>query len=110
RDGALADYTTAIRIHPGFALAWYNRGTARHARGDLDGAIADLTASIRLNPRDPRAWNNRGWAREKQGDVNGAAADYVQALRAAPAEFEGRDLIERNLAAVRALGARAPGP
>ena len=106
RDGALADYNTAIRIHPGYALAWYNRGTERHARGDLAGALADLTMSIRLNPRDPRAWNNRGWAREKQGDLNGAAADYAEALRVAPPDFPGRAFIEKNLAAVRALGTR----
>src|SRR5262249_61716392 len=80
-QGGLADYDTALAIHPGYALAYYDRGTARQQAGALAPALADLSTSIQLNPRDPRAWNNRGWVREKTGDLGGAAADYAEALR-----------------------------
>jgi hypothetical protein len=48
---AVADFTAAIRLRPGLAMAWYNRGNRRRQLGDLDGAIADLTEAIRLKPR-----------------------------------------------------------
>src|SRR5262249_58375980 len=96
-QGGLADYDTALAIHPGYALAYYDRGTARQQAGAFALAIADLSTSIQLNPRDPRPWNNRGWVREKTGDLRGAAADYAEALRRAPADHPGRAMLAPDL-------------
>jgi len=43
--------------------AYYNRGIARAASGDLKGAIADYSQTIDFDPRDASAYLNRGLAR-----------------------------------------------
>lgn len=48
----LQEITTA---HPTFAPAWYRRGRASLARGDLDGALRFLEKCSDLVPRDPAA-------------------------------------------------------
>jgi hypothetical protein len=49
-DGKIADYTQAIRLDPGFAVAFNNRGIARKAKGDRAGAKADRAEAHRLDP------------------------------------------------------------
>jgi hypothetical protein len=103
---AARHYTEAIRLNPRFALAWANRGACRHTLGDYAGAVADYTEAIRVGPGDPKTWNNRGWAKQALGDWRGAAEDYAEALALAPPDWDGRLLIETNLAAaLRRLGA-----
>jgi len=41
-------YTEAIRLKPDYADAFYNRGNARQATGDLEGADEDLRRAKRL--------------------------------------------------------------
>ena len=55
-DKAIADFTEAIRLDPGFALCT-TIGAIPTARRDYDKAIADLTEAIRLIPgvRQPTA-------------------------------------------------------
>jgi tetratricopeptide (TPR) repeat protein len=50
RDEKLRFYTQAIRLDPAYAPAFYNRGNARRAKGDVDGALADYNEAIRLDP------------------------------------------------------------
>jgi len=47
-DGAIADYTEAIRRDPDDGVYYYCRAVARHARGDFSGANADFAAARRL--------------------------------------------------------------
>jgi hypothetical protein len=42
------DFADAIRLKPDHAAAFYNRGIARRAKGDVDGALQDNTEAIRL--------------------------------------------------------------
>ena len=83
-EGAIADYTHAIRLNPQFADSYNNRGAARYESGDLKGAIADYTEAIRLDPQYASAYNNRGAARYESGDLKGAIADYTEAIRLDP--------------------------
>ncbi|MER3493461.1 MAG: hypothetical protein C4323_14700, partial [Mastigocladus sp. ERB_26_2] len=46
--GAIADYTSALKINPNYADAYYNRGIARYNLGDNQGAIADLQKAAEL--------------------------------------------------------------
>ncbi|MDD1434697.1 tetratricopeptide repeat protein, partial [Dolichospermum sp. ST_sed6] len=39
KQGAIDDYTQAIRINPNFAYAYYNRGIVRSKLEDKQGAI-----------------------------------------------------------------------
>ena len=53
-DGALADYTEALRLNPQYAAAYLNRGIVRAAQKDYRGAVADYEARLRLRPDDPQ--------------------------------------------------------
>src|SRR5207237_638852 len=61
-DNSIADYNTAIRLDPRFALAFFGRGNTWQARRDNDRAIADFSEAIRLDPNYLNAYNNRGTA------------------------------------------------
>ena len=50
QDRAIADYDQAIRLDPGLAHAYANRGSAYTDKMDYDRAIADLDQAIRLDP------------------------------------------------------------
>ncbi|MBT3322469.1 MAG: tetratricopeptide repeat protein [Anaerolineae bacterium] len=73
-------YTEAIRLDTDFSEAYYQRGSNRQDRGDLDGAIADYTDAIRIKPEYAEAYNNRGNARLNKEDFIGAIADYTLSL------------------------------
>ena len=47
-DGAVADYSAAIRLNPRYVDAYYNRGIARAALGDVLDALADYQAYLDL--------------------------------------------------------------
>jgi hypothetical protein len=47
-EGAIADYSKAIRLNPKYAVAFNNRGIARRQIGDLEGARADERQAVRL--------------------------------------------------------------
>jgi tetratricopeptide (TPR) repeat protein len=84
RDGALADYDTAIRINPLNADALGGRGKVRYLTGDLDGSLADFNAALRLQPRNGIFLSNRGNTRLAMGDAPGALADFTQAISLEP--------------------------
>jgi tetratricopeptide (TPR) repeat protein len=46
--GAVADWNAALRIDPGLAPAYYNRGIAREALGDRAGAVADYERALAI--------------------------------------------------------------
>jgi len=86
-DQAIADLDKAMRMQPGlvtqfgadFAEAYYTRGTARIAKGDLIGGIADLTQAIKLKPSYRQAYQARAEARKATGDFQGASEDLARA-------------------------------
>ncbi len=83
-QGAIEDYTQAIRLDPNYAKAYHGRGIARYDLGDLQEAMADYNQAIRLDPNYAPAYNNRGTARDDLGDLQEAIADYTQAIRLDP--------------------------
>ena len=98
---ALSDYTEAIRLEPGFAPAFYNRGIAREPKGDFDGALEDLSEAIRLEPTYTDALFSRALVLHVKRKHSAALADYQRFLdlgggvddgRAAEAEKAIREL------------------
>ncbi len=88
---ALSYTEQAIRIFPGYARAYYNRGVAREQFGDTQGALADYTKAIELYPdtiSPPRilslAYGNRGALLHQLGDELGAIADANEVLKLQP--------------------------
>jgi len=49
-DGAVADFSEAIKLDPRTANGYVSRGLAYRAKGDYDRAIADQSEALRLNP------------------------------------------------------------
>jgi tetratricopeptide (TPR) repeat protein len=87
-DEQLRFYSNAIRLKPGYAEAFNNRGTARQNKGDTEGALQDFNEAIRLKPDDATVFNNRGTARQNKGDLEGALQDYSEAIRLKPGDAE----------------------
>lgn len=89
RQGAIADYTEAIRITSKDAassseVAYNNRGLARYDLGDKRGAIGDFDLAVQQNPESFVAFCNRGFVRAELGDRMGAIEDYTFALQIHP--------------------------
>jgi tetratricopeptide (TPR) repeat protein len=82
-QGALADYTQAIKLNPKFAFAYYNRGNIWGDLGDYKRAIADYTQAIKHQP-DADMYNNRGAAQRDLGNHQAAIDDYSQAIQLNP--------------------------
>jgi tetratricopeptide (TPR) repeat protein len=80
---AVAELTEALRIAPGFALAFNARGFARLMLHDWSGAIEDLNQAILLNPAYGDAYKIRAIAKRAIGDKAGADADAKKSRQSA---------------------------
>lgn len=83
-DGAIADYTAALKLRSDYAEAYNDRGHAYYWKGDAAKAIADFTRAIELRPAYPNAFNNHGAAYMASGDSKRAIADFDRALELKP--------------------------
>ena len=55
-DVAVAEFTKAVKVYPKFAIAWYQLGEARLARGDLKSAVDAWNQSANADPKYMKAW------------------------------------------------------
>ncbi|MBD2198882.1 MULTISPECIES: tetratricopeptide repeat protein [Calothrix] len=78
-EGAMADFTMAIKLDAKDDRAYFNRGCACGRKGDNFGALRDFSHVIRLNPNNGMAYVNRGVARYQLGYYQGAIADLQTA-------------------------------
>jgi tetratricopeptide (TPR) repeat protein len=60
-EGAIYNYTSAIKEDQNLAGAYSGRGAAKRLKGDYEGALADLDQSIRLNSTVQSAFYSRAW-------------------------------------------------
>jgi tetratricopeptide (TPR) repeat protein len=89
-------YSQAIRLKPDLDEAFFNRGNARYAIGDLERALQDFDEAIRLKPDYADGFYNRGAARYDKGDLEGALRDFNEAIRLKPSHR--RDFVARGAA------------
>ena len=78
-DEAIAGYSDAIRLVPGYTRAYNRRGVLYQQKGRLDEAIADYTTAIGQLPREPNFHFNRASAYQALGETAKAAADLQKA-------------------------------
>ncbi|WP_345023534.1 tetratricopeptide repeat protein [Nonomuraea roseoviolacea] len=81
---ALAEYTTAIALDPGFPDHYLDRGNLLARLGLPEEALADYESAIRAGPPMPEAYYNRAELRIVRGDTDGALADLGRVLELDP--------------------------
>jgi tetratricopeptide (TPR) repeat protein len=87
-EDALAHFTTAIRLDPKNAEAYYQRGRTHFGLNQTDKSIADQNEAIRLRPKFTEAYVARGAAYFRNGDKRRAFADLNQALKIDPKNID----------------------
>lgn len=92
-EGAIADFTRAIKLDPNNADAYFYRGFAYRflARGratserasasnDLKQAVDNFDQTIKIDPTYTRAYFERGLSQDDLGNKREAITDYTQTL------------------------------
>lgn len=79
RDDSITTLSRAIRLYPGCARAFNNRGVTRADQGDLMGGITDFTKAIELRGDYAIAFLNRGFVRLGNGETKEAIKDFQTA-------------------------------
>ena len=79
KRGAIQDYNKAIELNPNFALAYYNRGLAKHKLGEHKEAIQDYNKAIEIDPNLGLAYLNRGVAKYNLGQKDMGCLDLSKA-------------------------------
>ncbi len=88
-EQALRDYEQALRLAPGEAQIYRNRGVTYRGMRDYTRAADDFSQAIRLKPDYAAAYINRGAALERLGQYDQAVLDYAQAITLAPDDADG---------------------
>ncbi|MBR7182596.1 MAG: tetratricopeptide repeat protein [Alistipes sp.] len=78
-DEAISDLNKAIKLHPGFAYAYYNRANLYALSGMLPEAADDYTKAIELNPYFAEAYYNRGLLQIYMKDTRKGCLDISKA-------------------------------
>ena len=82
---ALASYEEAIKINPGLAEAYVNKGVVLVNLGRDAEAVKATSQGLELNPVQPEvAYYTRGVANEMLGNMRAAYSDYRQAAALKP--------------------------
>jgi tetratricopeptide (TPR) repeat protein len=79
-DLAIRLMDKAVKINPGLAEPYYNRGLAYREKGDYKMAIGDYSRAIEINLGYVEAYNNRGLAYSENGECEKAIEDYNRAI------------------------------
>ncbi len=78
---AIAAFSQAIALEPGYAEAYVKRGLAYYRAGKYKAAIADYTRTLELKRYQADAYASRGDAYRALDDMQRAIADYTAALK-----------------------------
>lgn len=85
-ETAVREYTKAIELDPGNAMAYHLRGIAYGALKLYEKAIKDYNKAIELNPDHSSFYNNRGVFYEDLRQYEDALKDYSKAIELDPGQ------------------------
>ena len=92
-DGALKDYSQAIKLDPKNVVTLVNRASLhRRHRNDPDRALADYNEAVRVGPKDPSGYTGRALVYTQKGDLKRAAAEIRTAISLTTDEQELKSL------------------
>jgi tetratricopeptide (TPR) repeat protein len=94
-DGAIADFSAAIELNPGYPALYAHRAGAYEAKEQLDLALADFTTVIRLVPDDADAYASRGDIHVRLAEYEKAQSDYRAALKLDPDHEDANEALRR---------------
>jgi tetratricopeptide (TPR) repeat protein len=98
-QGAIADFTQALRLNPNDIDIYYSRGLAYLYLGNCQEAMADFNQTLSLNPEYAEAYINRGIAFAGLRDYPKAITDFNQAIKRKPSfaiAYINRAIARRN--------------
>ena len=85
---AIANYTRAIELDPGYTLAYFSRGVLYWREvGDHERAVKDLTRTLELDPSWAEAYFNRALAYRSLYELDQASADLERYLAEGQDEY-----------------------
>ena len=83
-NAALDDANESIRLNPGLAGGYVERGTAYRRKGEREKAMNDFDNAIRLNPQFFAGYLGRGVVYRELGDYDEAIKLYNKAIQLNP--------------------------
>lgn len=83
-EGAIKEFSRALKVNPLFADAYYKRAVTRFDFGDLPGAIEDYNEVLQVHPEHINAYCGRGLTNLALGNIEAAMEDATQATRINP--------------------------
>jgi hypothetical protein len=99
-EGAIGHYDEAIRLQPGYARAYYNRGVALGAAGRIQPSLLDFQQAVALRPGYAEAHQNLGVVLGALGRREEARDAFRRALALRP-DYQ---MARRNLEALERGG------
>ena len=87
-NAAIAEFTTAVRLHPGWAENHLNLGRALFTVGRFPEAQQAFSAALGLTPNDWRGHALMGHTLAQQNNLEGALAEFEIAARISPLTAE----------------------
>jgi tetratricopeptide (TPR) repeat protein len=84
-QGAIADYTQALKLDPEYEKAYYNRGLAYLDIGELEQAVNDFSRTLQLDSQHARAHYHRGRTLILMERWEEAGGDFTRAIELDPA-------------------------
>ena len=84
-EGAIKEYTKAIKLDNSLTDAWFNRGVCEQGLQDYKAAKKDLDKTIELDPRFGKAYYSRATLMASQQQYAEALPDLDKAIELEPA-------------------------
>ncbi|MBX3045671.1 MAG: tetratricopeptide repeat protein [Anaerolineales bacterium] len=97
---AISYLDAALAERPDSVQAYWQRGLAQHAAGNLDAALTDLDQAIALDPERASSYQSRGLLQAQRGDNGAALADLTRAIELLPSfaqAYRNRAELQRSL-------------